>query len=61
MAGEIYLSGDGFVVIFLVCVSVMTKFAESLDETVKKDPKKIEDEFRTFCKAAKGKENRFVS
>lgn len=39
----------------------MEKFAASLDDSVKKDTKKIEDEFRLFCKTAKNKEQRFVS
>jgi len=41
-----------------VCVSVINKFSESLDDDVRKDTKKIENEFRKFCKGAKGKENR---
>ena len=44
-----------------VCVKTLEKFADTLDEAVKKDPKKIEDHFRKFCKTSKSKENRFVS
>lgn len=39
----------------------MKKFSEDLEEDVRKDPKKIENAFRKFCKGAKGKENRLVS
>lgn len=42
-----------------VCVKTVEKFAASLDDSVKKDTKKIEDEFRLFCKTAKNKEQRF--
>jgi len=42
-----------------VCVSVLKKFSDDLDDGVRKDPKKIENEFKKFCKGAKGKENRF--
>jgi len=41
-----------------VCVSVMKKFSEELDDDVRKDFKKIETSFRKFCKGSKGKENR---
>lgn len=34
---------------------------ETLSDDEKSDFKKIEDSFRTFCKKAKGKEERFVS
>lgn len=46
-----------------VCVKTVEKFGSTLDEATKKDPKKIEDEFRKYCKATKAssKENRFVS
>jgi mesencephalic astrocyte-derived neurotrophic factor len=44
-----------------VCVKVIEKFSSKLDEATKKDPKKIETEFRAFCKTSKNKENRFVS
>jgi mesencephalic astrocyte-derived neurotrophic factor len=44
-----------------VCINVINKFSENLSDDVKKDPKKIEIEFRKYCKASKGKENRFVS
>jgi hypothetical protein len=41
-----------------VCVSVMKKFSDELSEDVRKDHKKIENQFRKFCKGSKGKENR---
>lgn len=44
-----------------VCVKTLEKFSSTLDEATKKDPKKIETEFRKFCKTTKNKENRFVS
>lgn len=44
-----------------VCIKTIEKFASSLDEATKKDPKKIETEFRKYCKTSKTKENRFVS
>lgn len=44
-----------------VCRATIDKFVGSLDETVKKDPKKIEESFKKFCKGSKNKENRFVS
>lgn len=46
-----------------VCVKTVEKFANTVDEAVKKDPKKIEAEFRKFCKGTKqsSKENRLVS
>ncbi|PSN58234.1 hypothetical protein C0J52_00152 [Blattella germanica] len=33
-----------------VCMTVVEKFANTLSSDVKSDPKKIEDEFRKFCK-----------
>lgn len=48
-------------IIFLVCLSVVSKFAESLDDATKKNPKLIENKFREYCKTAKNKEERFVS
>ncbi|XP_053682611.1 mesencephalic astrocyte-derived neurotrophic factor homolog [Sabethes cyaneus] len=42
-----------------VCVKTVEHFAASLDETTKTDTKKIEDEFKKFCKTAKNKEQRF--
>ncbi|KAK9876244.1 hypothetical protein WA026_012543 [Henosepilachna vigintioctopunctata] len=42
-----------------VCVKTLTKFASSLTDDHKKEPKLIEDEFRKFCKNLKNKENRF--
>lgn len=44
-----------------VCIKTLEKFASSIDEATKKDPKKIETEFRKYCKTSKNKENRFVS
>lgn len=44
-----------------VCINVLEKFTKDLSEDVMKDPKKIETEFRKFCKTSKTKENRFVS
>jgi len=44
-----------------VCVKFVTKFIESLDESTKSSPVKVEDAFRKFCKTAKGDDNRFVS
>lgn len=46
-----------------VCIKTVERFGSSLNEETKKDPKKIETEFRKFCKASKSssKENRFVS
>lgn len=42
-----------------VCVFTLEKFIKTLTDEIKKDPKKIEAEFKKFCKATKGKENRF--
>ncbi|KAJ8892213.1 hypothetical protein PR048_004793 [Dryococelus australis] len=42
-----------------VCVTVVEKFSHTLADDVKSDPKKIEKEFKKFCKATKSKENRF--
>lgn len=44
-----------------VCVATVNKFAATLSDDVKKDTKKIETEFKKFCKTTKSKENRFVS
>jgi hypothetical protein len=44
-----------------VCIATIEKFVNTLDEAVKKDPKKIEEQFKKFCKGSKNKENRFVS
>lgn len=44
-----------------VCIATLNKFVDTLDEDVKKAPKKIEDAFRKYCKGSKNKENRFVS
>lgn len=44
-----------------VCIATVNKFADSLDDSVKKDPKQIEESFKKFCKGSKNKENRFVS
>ncbi|XP_055640116.1 mesencephalic astrocyte-derived neurotrophic factor homolog [Toxorhynchites rutilus septentrionalis] len=42
-----------------VCIKTIETFASALSESVKKDTKKIENEFRSFCKTAKPKEQRF--
>lgn len=42
-----------------VCIKTLTKFSDTLDDSTRKDPKKIENEFRDFCKGLKNKENRF--
>lgn len=42
-----------------VCIATINKFVDTLSDDVKKDPKKIEDQFRKYCKNSKGKENRF--
>jgi len=42
-----------------VCFSVMDKFAATLTNNEKKDPKMIEEKFRQYCKKAKGKDQRF--
>lgn len=44
-----------------VCIATVNKFVDTLDDDTKKDPKKIEESFRKFCKNSKTKENRFVS
>jgi hypothetical protein len=44
-----------------VCITVVEKFANALTPDVKLDTKKIEAEFRKFCRTSQGKENRFVS
>lgn len=53
----------GFIIsfLFLVCITVLERFSNSLDSDVKKNPKLIEQEFKNFCKTSKSKENRFVS
>uniref|UniRef100_A0A182JC74 Mesencephalic astrocyte-derived neurotrophic factor homolog n=1 Tax=Anopheles atroparvus TaxID=41427 RepID=A0A182JC74_ANOAO len=42
-----------------VCIKTVETFSDSLSEDVKKDPKRIEDAFRAFCKNSKNKEQRF--
>lgn len=42
-----------------VCVKTIEKFAATLADGVKTDPKLIEEEFKKFCKYSKSKENRF--
>ncbi|KAK5638693.1 hypothetical protein RI129_012988 [Pyrocoelia pectoralis] len=42
-----------------VCIKAIDKFSSKLSDDVKKDPKKIEEEFKIFCKGTKTKENRF--
>lgn len=45
---------------FSVCISVLDKFSDSLDDDVSQDARKIEGAFKRFCKATKGVENKFV-
>lgn len=45
----------------VVCIATVKKFGDTLDDQMKSDPKKIEEEFKKFCKGTKSKENRFVS
>ncbi|XP_076380518.1 mesencephalic astrocyte-derived neurotrophic factor [Megalopta genalis] len=42
-----------------VCISTVEKFVNTLSDDVKKDTRKIEAAFKTFCKSTKSKENRF--
>ncbi|CAB3253834.1 unnamed protein product [Arctia plantaginis] len=42
-----------------VCIKTVEKFAATLSDDVKSNPKSIEAEFRKFCKVSKNKENRF--
>jgi len=42
-------------------MTVVEKFANTLTPDIKSDTKKIETEFRKFCKTSKNKENRLVS
>lgn len=42
-----------------VCIKTVDKFAATLSDSIKKDPKLIEAEFKKFCKGAKNKEHRF--
>jgi len=42
-----------------VCIKVLDRFRNTLSEDILKDYKKIEREFRGFCKNLKNKENRF--
>ncbi|XP_055850810.1 mesencephalic astrocyte-derived neurotrophic factor homolog [Episyrphus balteatus] len=42
-----------------VCVKTVRRFAETLSDVTKKDHKKIEEEFKKFCKTQKNKEQRF--
>ncbi|XP_067638216.1 mesencephalic astrocyte-derived neurotrophic factor homolog [Eurosta solidaginis] len=42
-----------------VCVKTVKRFADTLDDATKKDNKKIEEKFKTFCKKQKNKEHRF--
>lgn len=44
-----------------VCIKTVQRFSDSLDSSVKSDPKKIEEEFKKYCKTSKNKEHRFVS
>jgi len=42
-----------------VCFTIVEKFGETLSDSERKNPKTIETKFRSYCKDAKGKENRF--
>ncbi|XP_017774392.1 PREDICTED: mesencephalic astrocyte-derived neurotrophic factor homolog [Nicrophorus vespilloides] len=42
-----------------VCVKILDKLSAKLDSSQKSDPKKIEAEFKKYCKTARDKENRF--
>ncbi|TDG45066.1 hypothetical protein AWZ03_008491 [Drosophila navojoa] len=42
-----------------VCVKTVKRFADTLDDTTKKDYKLIETAFKKFCKTQKNKEHRF--
>ncbi|XP_060534248.1 mesencephalic astrocyte-derived neurotrophic factor homolog [Cylas formicarius] len=42
-----------------VCIKVLERFRNTLSDDVLKEPKKIEREFRSFCKGVKNKEERF--
>lgn len=42
-----------------VCISIITRFSETLSKDAKSNPKEIESEFKKFCKDLKLKENRF--
>ncbi|XP_066251984.1 mesencephalic astrocyte-derived neurotrophic factor homolog [Euwallacea similis] len=42
-----------------VCIKVLDKFRNTLSENALTDYKKIETEFKNFCKGVKNKENRF--
>ncbi|XP_066144948.1 mesencephalic astrocyte-derived neurotrophic factor homolog [Euwallacea fornicatus] len=42
-----------------VCIKVLDKFRNTLSENTLTDYKKIEAEFKDFCKGVKNKENRF--
>uniref|UniRef100_A0A6P7HES5 Mesencephalic astrocyte-derived neurotrophic factor homolog n=1 Tax=Diabrotica virgifera virgifera TaxID=50390 RepID=A0A6P7HES5_DIAVI len=44
-----------------VCIKTLNKFSATLDESTRKDPKKIETEFKKYCKGLKNKEHRLVS
>ncbi|KAJ8939299.1 hypothetical protein NQ314_011156 [Rhamnusium bicolor] len=42
-----------------VCIKTLDRFSQTLTEDAKKDHKKIETQFKKFCKGLKNKENRF--
>ncbi|CAH0384312.1 unnamed protein product [Bemisia tabaci] len=42
-----------------VCVSMVKRFAATLDNSIKDNPKEIEKAFKVFCKGTKSKENQF--
>ena len=43
----------------LVCISVLTRFSETLSKDEKSNPVSIEKQFRKYCKDLKLKDNRF--
>lgn len=50
-----------FYFVFSVCIKVLDRFVNSIDEDVKKNQDKVEQELKNFCKNLKNKEERFVS
>ncbi|EAA07858.3 mesencephalic astrocyte-derived neurotrophic factor homolog [Anopheles arabiensis] len=72
LSGRLVLLGTVCLILFLlphstalregdceVCVKTVNTFMETLSDETKKDTKRIEDEFRAFCKKSKNKEQRF--
>ena len=50
-----------FVLFLAVCIKFLTNFANKLTDEDMKSVDKIAEKFRSVCKKAKTKENRFVS